>query len=133
MTTNLESLIVVAVLEKVSFHSHHKKGQCSLLEFSNQGTIAFILHVSKVMFNILQVRLQEYVIQELLDVQVGFQRGRGTRDQILNICWITEWNCWITMEFIGSQWNSRKFGIYFCFIDYAKAFHCVDHKKLENS
>jgi len=79
---------------------------------------SFISHVSKVMFNILQVRLQQYVNCELLDVQAGFRKGRGTRDQIANICWIIE--------------KAREFqkNIYFCFTDYTKAFGCVDHKKL---
>ena len=70
------------------------------------------------MLKILQARLQQYVNHELPDVQVGFRKGRGTRDQIANICWI------ITKS-RGFQKN-----IYFCFIDYAKAFDCVDHKKL---
>ena len=73
------------------------------------------------MLEILQARLQQYVNRELPDVQAGFRKGRGTRDQIANICWIME----KTREF---QKN-----IYFCFIDYAKAFDCVDHNKLENS
>ena len=73
------------------------------------------------MLKILQVRLQQYVNRELADVQVGFRKGKGTRDQIANICWITE----IAREF---QKN-----IYFCFIDYAKAFDCVNHSKWENS
>ena len=73
------------------------------------------------MLKILQVRLQQYVNCELPDVQDRFTKGRGTRDQIANICWIIE----IAREF---QKN-----IYFCFIDYAKAFDCVDHNKLENS
>ena len=73
------------------------------------------------MLRILQARLQQYGNHELLDVQAGFRKGRGTRDQIANICWIME--------------KAREFqkNIYFCFIDYAKAFDCVDHKKLENS
>ena len=73
------------------------------------------------MLNILQARLQQYVNHELPDVQAGFTKGRGTRDQIANIRWVTE--------------KLREFqkNIYFCFIDYAKAFDCVDHKKLENS
>ena len=73
------------------------------------------------MLKILQARLQQYVNCELLDVQGGFRKGRGTRDQIANICWIME--------------KAREFqeNIYFCFIDYAKAFDCVDHNKLENS
>ena len=70
---------------------------------------------------ILQARLQQYVNCELSDVQAGFRKGRGTMDQIANICWIIE--------------KAREFqkNIYFCFIDYAKAFDCVDHNKLENS
>ena len=70
------------------------------------------------MLKILQARLQKYVNQELPDVQAGFRKGRGTRDQIANICWIME--------------KAREFqeNIYFCFIDYANAFDCVDHKKL---
>ena len=73
------------------------------------------------MLKILQARLQQYVNRELPDVQAGFRKGRGTRDQIVNICWIME--------------KAREFqrNIYFCFIDYAKAFDCVDHNKLENS
>ena len=70
------------------------------------------------MLKILQVRLQQYMNRELPDVQTGFRKGRGTRDQIANICWIME--------------KARKFqkNIYFCFIDYAKAFDCADHSKL---
>ena len=81
-------------------------------------TIALISHTSKVMFKILQARLQQYMNWELPDVQAGFRKGRGTRDQIANICWIIE--------------KVRVFqkNIYFCFIDYAKAFDCVDHNKL---
>ena len=73
------------------------------------------------MLKIPQARLQQYVNRELPDVQAGFRKGRGTRDQIANICWIME--------------KAREFQkkIYFCFIDYAKAFDCVDHNKLENS
>ena len=73
------------------------------------------------MLKILPARLQQYVNRELPDVQAGFRKGRGTRDQIANICWNTE--------------KAREFqkNIYFCFIDYAKAFDCVDHNKLENS
>ena len=90
-------------------------------EYSNYHTIALISHASKVMLKILQARLQQYVNGELPDVQVGFRKGRGTRDQIANIRWIME--------------NARELqkNIYFCFIDYAKAFDYVNHKKLENS
>ena len=73
------------------------------------------------MLKILQARLQQYVNRELADVQAGFRKGRGTRDQIANICWIVE---------KASEFQKN---IYFCFIDYAKAFDCVDHNKLENS
>ena len=81
-------------------------------------TIALISHTSKVMLKILQAKLQQYMNCELSDVQAGFRKGRGTRDQIANICWIIE----KAREF---QKNS-----YFCFIDHAKAFDCVDHNKL---
>ena len=96
-----------------------KKGNAK--ECSNYHTIALISHTSKVTLKILQPRLQQYMNQELADVQAGFRKGRGTRDQIANICWIME--------------KAREFqkNIYFCFIDYAKAFDCVDHNKLENS
>ena len=84
-------------------------------ECSNYCTIVLISHASKVMLKILQVRLQQYVYCELPDVQAGFRKGRGTRDQIANIRWIME--------------KARQFqkNIYFCFIDYAKAFESVDH------
>ena len=85
---------------------------------SNYHTTELISHAGKVMLKILQARLQQYVNCELPDVQAGFIKGRGTRDQIANICWIME--------------KAREFqkNIYFCFIDYANAFDCVDHKKL---
>ena len=78
-------------------------------------------HVSKIMLEILQAKLQPYVNQELLDVKVGFRKGRGTRDQIANICWT-----------IGKAKEFQK-NIYFCFNDSAKAFDFVDHNKMENS
>ena len=85
---------------------------------SNYHTIALIAHASKVMLKILHARLQQCVNQELPNVQVGFRKSRGTRDQIANICWIRE--------------KARKFqkNIYLCFIDSAKAFDCVNHNKL---
>ena len=103
-------------LEKVSVHSNPKERQCK--ECSKYRTIALISHTSKVMLKILQARLQQYVNCELPQVQAGFRKGRGTRDQIANIRWIME--------------KAREFqkNIYFCFIDYAKAFDCVDHNKL---
>ena len=93
-----------------------KKGNAK--ECSNYPTIALIPHPSKVMLKILQATLQQYVNCEIPDVQAGFRKDRGTRDQIVNICWIIE--------------KAREFqtNIYFCFIDYAKAFDCVDHNKL---
>ena len=119
MPANLENSAVATGLEKVSFHSSPKKGNAK--ECSNYCTIALISHAIKVMLKILQARLQQYVNCELPDVQAGFRKGRETRDQIANICWIIE--------------KAREFqkNIDFCFIDYAKAFDCVDHNKLENS
>ena len=95
-----------------------KKGNAK--ECSNYHTIALISHVSKVMLKILQARLQQYVECELPDVQAGFRNGRRTGDQVANIHWIIE--------------KARKFqkNIYFCFINYTKAFDCIDHNKLEN-
>ena len=81
-------------------------------------TIALISYTSKVVLKILQARLQQYMNQELPDIQAGFRKCRGTRDQIANIRWIIE---------KASEFQKN---IYFCFIDYAKAFDCVDHKKL---
>ena len=89
-----------------------KKGNAK--ESSNSQIIALISHASKVMLKILQARLQQYVNCELPDVQAGFRKGRGTRDQIANICWI------IRKARVPEN-------IYFCFIDYAKAFDCVDY------
>ena len=93
-----------------------KKGNAK--ECSNYFMISLISHASKVMLKIVQARLQQYMKWEISDVQAGFRKGRGTRDQIANICWIIE--------------KAREFekNIYFCFIDYAKAFDCVDHHKL---
>ena len=88
-------------------------------ECSNYHTIALLSHASKVMLKILQARLHQYVNWELPDVQAEFRKGIKTRDQIANICWIIE----IIREF---QKN-----IYFCFIDYTRAFDCVDQNKLE--
>ena len=87
----------------------------STKECANHQTIALISHVNKVMFKIVHARLQHYVNQELPDVQAGFRKGRGIRDQIANILWIIE--------------KAREFqkNIYLCFIDYAKVFDCVDH------
>ena len=83
MPANLENLEVATGLEKVSFHSNLKEGQCQRM--FNYCTISLISHASKVMLKILQARLQQYVNCELTDVQAGFRKGRGTRDQIANI------------------------------------------------
>ena len=116
MPANLENSAVATGLEKVSFHSNPKERQCQKMFKLPHSFL--ISHASKVMLKILQARLQQYVNRELPAVQAGFRKGRGTRDQIANIHWITE--------------KARKFqkNIYFCFIDYAKAFDCVDHNKL---
>ena len=111
MPANLENSAVTTGLEKVSFHSNPK-------ESSNYCTIALISHSSKVILKILHTRLQQYLNHELPDVQAGFRKGKEARDQIANIHWIIN--------------KGREFqkNIYFCFIDYAKAFDCVDHNKL---
>ena len=96
-----------------------KKGDAK--ECSNYHTIALISHASKVMLKFLQARFQQCVNCELSDVQAGFGKGRGTRDQITNICCIIE------------KARELQKNIYFCFIDYAKAFDCVDHNKQWNS
>ena len=93
-----------------------KKGNAK--EFSNYHTIVLISHARKVTFKIFQARLQQHISKELPDVQAGFRKGRGTRDQIANICWIIE------------KASKLQKNIYFCFIDYAKAFDCMDHNKL---
>ena len=87
MPTNLENSAVATGLEKISFHSIPKG---NVKECSNYCTIALISHASKVMLKILQARLQQYVNRELPDVQAGFRKGRGPRDQMANICWIIE-------------------------------------------
>ena len=155
MPANLENSAVATGLEKVSFHSNPKEGQCQKMfkvkvkslsrvqlfvtpwiaahqappsiEFSRQEywsglplnyhTIVLISHASKVMFKILQARLQQYMNWELPDVQAGFRKEEGTRDQIANICWV-----------LKKQGNSRK-NIYLCFLDYIKASDSVDHNK----
>ena len=107
---------VATGLEKVNFHSNPKERHAK--ECSNYHTIALISHASKVMLKILQARLQQYMNCELPDVQAGFRKGSGARNHIANIRWIIE--------------KAREFqkNIYFCFIDYAKAFDCVDHNQL---
>ena len=118
MSASLENSALAVGLENV-FTPMPKND--SAKECSNYLTIALISHTSKVMLKILQARLQQYVNRELPDVQAGFRKGRGTRNQIANICWIVA--------------KGREFqkNIYFCLIDYAKAVDCVDHNKLDNS
>ena len=116
MPANLENSAVPQDWKRSVFIPIPKKGNAK--ECSNYHTIAVISHASKAMLKILQARLQQYVNHELPNVQAGFRKGRGTRDQIANNCCITE--------------KAREFqkNIYFCFTDYAKAFDCVDHNKL---
>ena len=116
LSANLKNSAVATGLEKFSSHPTPKERQCQRIL-----TIALISHAGKVMLKILQARPQWCMNQELPDVQAGFRKGRGTRDQIANICWIIE--------------KAREFqkNINFCFIDCVEAFDCVDHYKLENS
>ena len=115
MPAHLENSAVASGLENFSFHSNPKDNAKECL---NYHTIALISHTSKVMLKILQARLQQYVNHELPDVQAGFRKSRSNRDQTANIHWIIE--------------KAREFqkNIYFCFIDYTKAFNCVDHNTL---
>ena len=117
MPANLENSAVTTGLEKVRFNSNPKESNAK--QCSNYHTIALISHANKVMFKILQARLQYYMNCELPDVQAGFRKLKGTRDQTANIHWIIR--------------KAREFqkNIYFCFIDYAKAFDCVDHINCE--
>ena len=103
-------------LERSVFIPIPKKGNAK--ECSNYHTVALISHASKLMLKILQARLQQYVNREFPDIQAGFRKGGGTRDQIANIRWIIK--------------KAKEFQkiVYFCFIDYAKAFDCVDHNKV---
>ena len=120
MPANLENSAVTTGLEKASFHSSPKEAMSKNVQTTTQLHSS---HASKVMFKILQASLQQYMNSELPDVQAGFRKGRGTRDQIANIRWIME--------------KAREFqkNIYFCFIDYAKPFDCVDYiqHSVENS
>ena len=115
MPANLENSAVATGLEKVGFYPTPKKGNAK--EGSDYYTIALISHASKIIFKILQARLQQYMNRELPDVQAGLRKGRGARYQIANILWIIE--------------KVRDFqkNIYLCFIDYAEAFDSVDHNK----
>ena len=116
MPENLQYSAIARRLEKVSFHSNSKERQYQ--KCSNYCTIALISHDSKLMLQILQARLQHYMNRELPDIQAGFRKGSGTRNQIVNIHWIIK--------------RARQFqkNVYFCFIGYTKAFDCVDHNKL---
>ena len=116
MPTNLENSAVSTGLERSVFIPIPKKGNAK--ECSNYYTTALNSHASKVMLKILQARFQQYMNQELPDVQGDFRKGRGTRDQIANIHWIIQ--------------KEREFqkNMYFCFIDYARATDFVDHNKL---
>ena len=118
MPANLENSAVATGLEKV-FIPIPKKGNAK--ECSNYHTIALISHASRVMLKILQARLPQYMNQELPDVQAGFRKGRGARDQIANIYWIIR--------------KAREFqkNIYCYFIDYAKVFDCRSQQTVENS
>ena len=116
MPANLENSAVATRLEMVSFHPTYEEEQWQ--ECSNYHKIPLISHASKVMLKILQARLQQYMNRELSDVQAGFRKGRGIRDQIANICWIIE--------------KAREFpkNNYFCFTDHSEVFDCLDHNKL---
>ena len=116
MPANLENSAMATGLEKISFHSNTRERKCQRMFRLLHNSL--ISHTSEVMLKILQTRLQQYMNHELPNVQAGFRKGRGTRDQIANIRWIIK--------------KAREFqkNIYFSFIDYAKAFDCVDHKKL---
>ena len=116
MSANLENQQWLQDWKRSVFIPIPKKGNAK--EWSKYLTIALISHASKIMLKIIHARLQQYMKHELPDVQVGFRKGRGTRNQIANIRWIME--------------KAREFqiNIYFCFPDYAKGFDCVDYNKL---
>ena len=117
MPANLENSAVATGLENVSFHSNPKERQCQRMFKILQ--IALTSHTSQVVLKVLQARLQQNVNRELPDVQAGFRKDRGTRGQIAN-----------NRQIIEKAREFQKKTIYFCFIDYAKAFDCVDHHKL---
>ena len=121
MPANLENSAVATGLEKVSFHSNPPPKKAMPKNVQTTAQLHSFHMLTKVMLKILQARLQQYMNREFPDVQAGFRKGRGTRDQIANISWIIE--------------KAREFqkSICFCFIDHAKAFDWVDHNKLENS
>ena len=115
MPANLENSAVATGLERVSFHYNLKERQCQRMFKLPHNCTHF--NASKVRFKILQTRLQQYINLGLPDVQAGFTKDRGSRDQIANIHWIVE------------KARELQKNIYFCFIDYAKAFDCVSHNK----
>ena len=117
MPTNLENSVVATGLETVSFHSISKERQCQ--EYLNYWEIALISHASRLMLKIFQARLQQYVSWELPNVQAGFRKGWGIGDQIANFHWILE---------KAREFHKKKHLL--SFINYAKAFNCVDHNKL---
>ena len=123
MPANLENLAVATGLEMVSFHSNPKERQCQTM-FTH---VALISHTIKVIFKILQARLQWYVNRELSDVQTGFRKGRGTRDQIANICWIikkqesfrkTSISALLTMPKPLTVWITTNYGKFFERLEY---------------
>ena len=116
MPANLENSAVALGLEKVSVHSNPKERKCQ--KMLKLPTIVLLSHASKVILKIPQARFQQHLDRELPDVQAGFRKGRGTRDQITNIHRIIK--------------KAREFqkNIYFCFLDYTKAFDCLDHNRL---
>ena len=116
MSANLENSAMVTGLEKVNSHSNLKEGQCQRMFKPPHNCSHFTCQQGNAQ-NPVEARLQHYVNQEHLDVQIGFRKGIGTKDQAVKICQIIE--------------KAREFqkNIYFCFIDYAKAFNCVDHNK----
>ena len=119
MPANLKNSAVITGLERSVFIAIPKKGNAK--ECSNYRTIALISHASKVVLKILQARLQQYVNRELPDVQAGFRKGGITRDQNANILWIID------------KARELQRNIYFCFIDYNKAFDCGSQHTVENS
>ena len=118
MSANLENSAMATGLEKLSFHSNPKEEQCQRMYKLPNIQASLISHASKVILKILQASLQQYVNWELPDVQAGFRKGRGTKDQIANTCCIIE--------------KAREFQKSIFFIDYTKAFDSVNHNKLEN-
>ena len=122
---NLENSAMATGLEKVSFHSNPKERKCQRM--LNYHKIALMSHTSKVMLKILQARLQQYMNRELLDVQAGFRKGRGTRDQIANILWIIEkarefqkniWSALLTMPNPLTVWITINCGKFFKIWEY---------------